>query len=148
MITPKQKSELIQFFQKKPVTAIYLYGSVAKDKNDQLSDYDLGMLFSDKLSSEKRFDLRLRFFSEIAKILKLPEDKIDIVDLNEAPVLLQFNIISGILIYSSNEEQRVVFETYVMGRYNDEHYYYDRYIRETLEKIKKGVYFDRSISYS
>lgn len=136
-------------FRSLPIDVVYLYGSRSDGKNDQLSDYDFGILFSEGLSDKKRFDLRLQLFGDIAKVINnVYEDNIDVVDLDKVPVLLQFNIISGKAIYCRNGERRIIFETYVMARYNDEHYYYDRYLLETLEKVKKGIYFDRPISYS
>ena len=135
-------------FRKLPVDIVYLYGSYASGKKDFLSDYDIGILFSEKLTEKKRFDLRLRLFGEIAKRLSVTEDLIDIVDLAEVSLLLQFNVICGKVVYKHHEERRIAFETYIMSRYHDEHYYYDRYLKETIEKIEKGVYFDRRISYS
>lgn len=134
--------------KKLPIEVVYLYGSVAHNKNDRLSDYDFGFLFSDKLNSDERFKLRLRLFDEIARRLKTETDFIDAVDLREVPSLLQFNAISGKLIYQKSEKVKVMFETYVMARYHDEHYYYEKYLFDTLDKIEKGVYFDRRISYA
>lgn len=134
-------------FRNLPIDVVYLYGSQAQGKSDQFSDYDFGILFKREVSSKKRFGLRLALFPKIAKKIGVNEDKIDVVDLKEAPVLLQFNIIFGKVIYCQNEERRVDFETYVMGRYHDEHYYLDRYFKETILKIEKGEYFERRISY-
>lgn len=139
---------LKSLFKKLPIEVVYLYGSVVSGKNDKFSDYDFGFLFSDKFNSDERFKLRLRLYNEIARILKTETDYIDVVDLQEVSSLLQFNAISGKLIYRKSEKVKVVFETYAMARYHDEHYYYEKYLFETLEKIAKGVYFDRRIPYA
>lgn len=139
---------LQSIFKKLPIDVVYLYGSVSRGQDDRLSDYDIGVLFEENLSPKKRFDLRLQLFGDIAKALGITEDNTDVVDLAEVLLLLQFNVISGRLIYCKNENRRIQFETYVMARYHDEHYYYDRYLEETLEKIRKGVYFDRKLSYA
>lgn len=131
-----------------PIEAVYLYGSRSSERFDLLSDHDFGLVFSDKITSNRRFDLRLSLFGDIAAKLNVAEDSVDVVDLKSASALLQFNAISGSLLYCRDEEKRVVFETYVMSRYHDEHYYYDRYLEEMLHKIKKGVYFDRRLPYS
>jgi len=138
----------ISLFTRLPIEVVYLYGSAAEGTSDQLSDYDFGILFSKRLGAKRRFDLRLKLFSDIARRLNVSQDDIDVVDLKEVPVLLQFNIISGKTIYCRNQEERIIFETYIMSRYHDEHYYYDRYLKETLEKVEKGVYFDRQIPYT
>lgn len=146
MATISQKLKLL--FKNLPIDVVYLYGSQANKQRDQFSDYDLGVLFKLGLDKKERFNLRLKLFSQIAKGLKVTEDKLDVVDLQAVPLLLQFNAISGKIVYCSNQDRRISFETYVMARYHDEHYYLDRYFEQTLEKIKKGVYFDRPIPYS
>lgn len=141
-------NKLLPLFIKLPIDVVYLYGSRSFGNNDSLSDYDFGVLFDDKLLPSKRFDLQLKLFSDIADRLKVESDMIDVVDLKNAPVLLCFNILSGKIIYSKNNLRRITFETYVIGKYHDERYYYDRYLKETLSKIRKGVYFERNILYS
>ncbi len=139
--------KLNKFFEKLPVDLVYLYGSRANGHSDISSDYDIGVLFNKTLSSKQRFDLRLELFSKIANILEVDEEAIDVVDLEDVSILLQFNVVSGKLIYCKNNDRKISYESFVMGRYADEHYYLDRYLIETLEKIKKGVYFERKLSY-
>lgn len=134
-------------FAKLPVDLVYLYGSVAFGKNDKLSDIDFGFLFSRQMPEKKRFELRLKLFGIIAKKFGLNEDEIDVVDLLDVSILLQFNAISGKLIYCVDDNKRVDFESYVMSRYHDEHYYLDRYLSETINKLKKRNYFERTITY-
>lgn len=139
---------VIPIFQKLSVEVVYLYGSVTRGQSDHLSDYDFGILFSKKLSSKKSFALRLKLFSLLAKNLGVYEDKIDVVDLQTVPTLLQFNAISGKIIYLANQESKVEFETSVMGKYHDEQYYLDQYLFQTIKKLEKGVYFERRLLYA
>lgn len=141
-------TSLSRLFKKLPIDAVYLYGSRSEGKEDTLSDYDFGLLFEESLSSDERYQLRLNLFCEIASCLKVSDEEIDVVDLMEVPTILQFNIISGKLIYCRNEEKKIFFEAEAMGKFNDEHYYFDRDFVETMAKIKKGVYFERQISYA
>ena len=144
----KLSLQLKPLFEREPIEIAYLYGSVMAGENDKLSDYDFGILFSERLSQKMRFELRLQLFGELGKKIGVYEENIDVVDLEKVPVLLQFNVISGRTIFCRNDDKRVEFETYVMSRYHDQHYYLDRYIDETIRKIEKGVYFDRQISYT
>lgn len=146
-MTTDKIGKLNKFFEKLPIDLVYLYGSRVNGHSDASSDYDIGIVFDENLSSNQRFDLRLGLFSKIANILDIDEEGIDVVDLEEVPILLQFNVISGKLIYCKDNDRKISFESFVMGRYADEHYYLDRYLIETLEKIKKGVYFERKLSY-
>lgn len=139
---------LKSIFIKIPIDVVYLYGSHATSQNDSLSDYDFGILFSENLSGKKRFEERLSLFGTIANALEKNEDEIDAVDLMEVPLLLQFNVICGKTIYIKDEKRRISFESYIMARYHDEHYYLDRSLFETLAKIRKGVYFERPIPYA
>ena len=140
--------KLLCLFKSLAIDAVYLYGSRAEGLDDTLSDYDFGLLFDESLNSDERYQLRLSLFCEIASCLNVSDEEIDVVDLVEVPTILQFNIISGKLIYCRNEEKKVLLESKVMGKFNDEHYYFDRDLAETMEKIKKGVYFERQISYA
>lgn len=135
-------------FKKMPIEVVYLYGSVARGQEDALSDYDFGILFSQKIPSDQRFDLRLKLFGLLAQNLGVDENKVDVVDLQNASALLQFNAISGKVIYVKSQERRVEFEPYVMAKYHDEHYYLDQYLSQTIAKIEKGDYFERRLSYS
>jgi len=146
-MTKTEILKLKRLFKNLPIEAVYLYGSQAKGESDRLSDYDFGFIFWEKLSKTERFDLRLKLFGELAKRLKVSEDKVDVVDLKEVPLLLQFNAISGRLLYCRHQAKRVSFESYVLERICYEHYYLDRYFRETLAKIEKGDYFERRIAY-
>lgn len=140
-------SSLKSLFLNFPIDVVYLYGPRSEGRSDRLSDFDFGILFTKALSSKKRFSLQFELFGKIGRKLRVGEDKIDIVDLQKAPLLLQFSAISGKIIYCKNEERRVGFETYVMARYHDEHYYYDRDLLEVMGKIRRGDYFERQISY-
>ena len=136
-----------KLYKKLPIDSVYLYGSVAYGKSDKFSDYDFAILFSNQLTKKKRFELKLKLFALIAKELGENEDNIDVVDLLDVPTLLQFNAISGKLIHCKDEIRRVEFESYVMSRYHDEHYYLDKYLLGTISKLKKGEYFERNISF-
>ncbi|MBI4067337.1 nucleotidyltransferase domain-containing protein [Candidatus Gottesmanbacteria bacterium] len=148
MLKTLQKNKIRKFAKTRPIELIYLYGSQATNQSDLLSDYDFGILFNKSLASKNRFDLRLKLFTDIAKIINVSSDNIDVVDLAEVPLLLQFNIISGRLLYERNQESKVAFETFVMSRYHDNHHLYDKYLVDTLTKIREGVYFGRQISHS
>jgi len=148
MLTPVQRNKIIAFAQTHPIELIYLYGSQTTNRRDTLSDFDFAILFEARLSTQDRFDLRLELFPKLAKMINVLEDAIDVVDGTEVPVLLQFNIISGQLLYARNQDIKVSFEATVMSKYHDMHYIYDTYVKDTLNKIKKGVYLERQIPYA
>ncbi len=86
-----------------------------------------------KLSKKDRFDLELKMISEIAILIK--KNKIDLIILNEAPLLLAFNIVKSGIILKSNETEMIKFETKILSMYMDEKYYIKRHAEETLKRI-------------
>lgn len=141
MITQGQLQLLKKFFQKEPVTAVYLFGSRLKREQGPLSDLDFAILFSMNTNSTARFNKKIKYFSILAQIFSLPEDRIDIVDLNKADFPIAFSSIGGKLIYEKNKMERVNFEVETMARMATDFYFIDRDYKLMIDRIKKGRYF-------
>ncbi len=128
------EKELTEYFSSKDsVILAYLFGSTVRGDTGRLSDVDIGILLDEKLSKEDCFDLELKLISEIAILIK--KNKIDLVVLNEVPLLLAHNIIKNGIILKSDEAERVKFETKILSMYIDEKYYIKRHTEETLKRI-------------
>ncbi len=67
---------------------VILFGSQSKGYSNPGSDFDIGVVGSKVLTFEDKNTL----IAEIAKEFSFPEDKIDLVDLNEASPLLQMEV--------------------------------------------------------
>ena len=133
------EKELTEYFSSKDsIILAYLFGSTVRGDTGRLSDVDIGVLLDEKLSKKDRFDLELKLMGEIAALIK--KNKIDLVVLNEAPLLLAYNIIKNGIILKSSETERVKFETKLLSMYMDEKYYIKRHTEETLKRIA-GVGF-------
>ena len=134
-MTPYEK-ELIEFFSSKDsVILAYLFGSTVRGDAGRLSDIDIGILVNENLSKKDRFDLELKLMGEIAVLIN--KNKIDLIVLNEAPLLLAYNIIKDGIILKSSETERVRFETKILSMYLDEKYYIKRHTEETLKMISE-----------
>ena len=128
------QNELIEYFSSKDsIILAYLFGSTVRGDTGKLSDVDIGVMLDDKLSKKDRFDMELELISEISILIK--KNKIDLIVLNEAPLLLSHNIIKNGIILKSNEIERVKFETKILSMYMDEKYYINRHTQETLKRI-------------
>ncbi|MCZ7356816.1 MAG: nucleotidyltransferase domain-containing protein [Candidatus Methanoperedens sp.] len=128
------EKELTEYFSSKDsIKLAYLFGSTVRGDTGRLSDVDIGVLLDEKLSKKDRFDLELKLISEIAVLIK--KNKIDLVVLNDAPLLLAHNIIKDGIILKSNEIDRVKFETKILSMYMDQKYYINRHTEETLKRI-------------
>ncbi|HEY9246935.1 MAG TPA: nucleotidyltransferase domain-containing protein [Candidatus Methanoperedens sp.] len=131
------EKELTEYFSSKDsIILAYLFGSTVRGDTGRLSDIDIGVLLDEKISKKDRFELELKLISEIATLIK--KNKIDLVVLNEAPLLLSYNIIKNGIILKSSEMERVNFETKILSMYMDEKYYIKRHTEETLKKIAEA----------
>ena len=128
------EKELSEYFSSKDsVILAYLFGSTVRGNSGRLSDVDIGVMLDGKLSKKDSFDLELKLMGEIAILIK--KNKIDLIVLSEAPLLLAYNIIKSGIILKSDETERVKFETKILSMYLDEKYYIKRHTEETLKRI-------------
>jgi uncharacterized protein YutE (UPF0331/DUF86 family)/predicted nucleotidyltransferase len=100
-----------------PVRLAYLFGSEAQRQTTPLSDLDVAVYLDEPDLAQRRghyFSLLL----ELAQVIG--NGDVDLVFLNDAPSLFAYQIIIGQLLYSTDEEQRVAFETGVLREYFDE----------------------------
>src|SRR3972149_11435716 len=132
-MTPYEKELTEYFISKDSVILAYLFGSTVRGDAGRLSDVDIGVLMDENLSKIDRFDLELKLMGEIAILIR--KNKIDLIILNEAPLLLAYNIIKSGIILKSDETKRVKFETKILSMYLDEKYYIKRHTEETLKRI-------------
>ena len=138
MLTPEQKKQIRAYFQTQPVELVYLFGSQTTKQTTPLSDYDFGILFQQNIDKSKSFDLKLEYMGQLAKILRT--DKVDVVDLNQAPLTLLYSTIAPRYdIYVKSEDKRIDFEHKILSQYLDRLYYIRRHSLISLATIaKKG----------
>ncbi len=133
-----QFEQLAKYFEKRGDIAVaYLFGSQAQGKGSPLSDLDIGILFNDRVSPEDYFQARLHLIRELSGLLQ--SNNIDVVVLNQAPVLLSYNIIAARkILFESDQTARIGFETGVIDRYLDAQRF--RQIRREYlkEQIQRG----------
>jgi uncharacterized protein len=92
----------------------YLFGSHARGTAGPLSDVDLAVYL------DNRFDLfsaRLHLLEELSRQLK--GQPCDLVVLNNAPLVLQYEIIRDGRVMKDDKRKRVQFETDVLRKYLD-----------------------------
>jgi predicted nucleotidyltransferase len=129
--------KLTEFFSGEAcVVVAYLFGSTAREEANCLSDIDIAVLLDDSLTGKEAFDLQLRLIVDLGDLLKTKN--VDLVVLNDSPLLLSFNIIRDGIILKSDERKRVGFEIRIMSRYYDEQYYIERHMKRTIERMSKG----------
>jgi len=121
--------------RREPVRLAYLFGSYAWGEPDEESDVDIAVLADAKLSHDARWALRLRLIGACAEALRVPSDKLDVVVLQDVPVLLRSNVILGIPVFQRSRSERVLFELRTEQEWDDERYYLERENAITRERI-------------
>jgi predicted nucleotidyltransferase len=105
----------------KPVSLVYLFGSHARGTADAESDIDVAILADPHLLKSERVQLRLDLLASLEHALSVPMEAIDVVVLQDVPVLLRYNVIrSGKVLLQRAAATRAAFEYEVEGLYDDE----------------------------
>lgn len=120
------------------IIAVFLFGSVAQDKAHRQSDLDVAVLFEQPLDPQQLFERLLLIGTLLESRLSVA---IDLIALNSAPLLLQFQILQhGQLIVENDRTQRCLFQMRSMSRYYDAKPYLDHLREQTIRRIQeKGL---------
>jgi len=95
---PDELQSWKDFFQSRvEIAAVYLFGSHGTEFEHPQSDIDLGVVFTRSVSLSEELEL------DAALSLHVSHDRIDLVNLNRAPIALQFRSLQeGILVYEGD----------------------------------------------
>lgn len=105
-------------FKKLNIKLAYLFGSRAKGLSAEKSDFDIAVLF-EKNPSDPLALKETALLSQ--KLTKFFPAKIDIVSLNNAPLLLKYEVVAhGQPLYCEDEAERINFEVLIIKEYIDE----------------------------
>ncbi|MBM3700796.1 MAG: nucleotidyltransferase domain-containing protein [Actinobacteria bacterium] len=116
-IIPELKS---YFIKRKEIIFAYIFGSLVQKTANKLSDIDIAILINEEDVDEK--DYRYGYQAEILTDLmqELKTDKVDLVILNSAGILIKHRVIYfGKLIYCTDEKERVKFQVETVNKYMD-----------------------------
>lgn len=137
----KKLQKLKKYLEKqKSVRFAYLFGSHATGKTTQLSDVDIAVYLEEK-DSKKRFDIRLKLITDICSILGT--DDVDVVVVNDSPILLNFEIIKdGKVLINKDDDARIEFEFRTMQNYLDRIYYVRRRLHAFADTVSRGGFLE------
>lgn len=115
---PLDVEALVAYLNWQPdVVAVYLFGSVARERVGPRSDVDVAVLLRDGLSSEEMFEQRLQLLGDLGSF---SDREVDVVVLNTAPLLLQQQVLKyGRVIYERDSLARIRFEVRARKLYFD-----------------------------
>jgi predicted nucleotidyltransferase len=120
------------------IVAVYLFGSFGTEFQNAFSDLDLGVIFH----PERLPDLRRELSIEAELSLLLGTDRIDMVNLNRAPVQLRFKAVSkGTLLFEADAKALAGFLENTYRIYGDYQVDLEAYYRE-YRKALRETYLD------
>lgn len=122
-----------EFFQTRfEIAAVYLFGSFGTEFEHLQSDIDLGVVFTRPVSLSEELEL------DGALSLYIGHDRIDLVNLNRAPIALQFRALQeGILIYEGDYVKHSDFIECVIKTYPDYAVKYATFARDYELALKE-----------
>jgi len=126
-----------EIWEKFDISIAYLFGSRAKGTAAGESDFDVAVLFKKK-PVDPLAHREIAFLTvELCKILSA---KIDIISLNNASLLLKYEVVAhGQLLYCENEDERICFEVSVIKEYIDEEPLRRLYTHSLYKKVLQGT---------
>ncbi|WP_054937530.1 type VII toxin-antitoxin system MntA family adenylyltransferase antitoxin [Moorella stamsii] len=115
------------------VVAAYLFGSYARGTGRERSDIDVAVLFVGSEDKLQRFDRRLEIIIDLERVTG---KKVDVIDIQAAPLLLQHQILKdGILLVDKNPRYRVAFEVWSRRTYFDLQSFLERRNKKIIAKV-------------
>ncbi len=136
-MTDKRIEAASRFFAEDDrVVLAYVFGSVPRGRAGPLSDIDFAVLLRRGCDV---FDARLKLMEALAASLKT--DGVDLVALNDAPLLLRYEVVRDGTLLKDEPSARVAFETAVLREYLDTAFLRDVQRRFVKEQAAAGGYF-------
>lgn len=124
-------------FKQFNIKLAYLFGSRSKGTSVSESDFDIAVLFNERVD----FFLSLKRLSELSlELAKFLPSHVDVISLNDASLLLKYEVIANnTLLYSDNEQKRIKYEVVIIKEYFDEEYTRRIYNNALYERIEQGA---------
>ncbi len=115
----KDINRIIRYFKSRDeVSALYLFGSAARDRVTNDSDIDIAVLINEKFLKRKSFDHLINNYYNVSPSFSLRS--VDIVILNSASPYLKHHILkTGEILFDRNRKLRVAFTTRTIIEYID-----------------------------
>jgi len=120
---------LIKYFQTNDdILAVWLIGSYGTEYQTEKSDIDFSILFNKDISIIDE----MKISCNISDIIGY--ENVDTVDLNKAPITLQFKTIKeGKSLYEANFIKTSDYIEHVINRYREEKYYIESFRKDYYE---------------
>jgi uncharacterized protein len=112
------QESLFKVLARFPIQFAYLFGSHAAGRAHARSDVDIAIYPKEGLTRLQAYRLRMKVMEAVMD--DLHENRVDVIDLREAPLPLRFRAIQpSCVLFSRNETERVRFEVATRSEYFD-----------------------------
>ena len=119
------------------IQAAYLFGSTATGRVRPDSDIDIAVLLTRAPDAKRALDYRLKLMTDLGAAFHRPD--VDVVVLNEAPLLLAHRVLStGTLVFARSAAARVRFQVRIAAMYADLVPMYETRIRYLKKHVRQG----------
>jgi len=125
---------LSELFNKLPqVQTVFLFGSYGTEYQTPLSDVDFAIMFSENISMAEEAALLNKLS------IAMDTDRVDLVNLNKAPLTLQFTAIAeGKIIYEQDYIATCDFVEKVIKHYHDYAITLNKFYRDYDQSFKEA----------
>jgi predicted nucleotidyltransferase len=121
-----------------PIVTAYLFGSRARGDFSSISDYDFAVQLDEKFPKHKHIDIKLALIGDLCSFLK--SDDVDVVILNEAPLLLKHRVIKDRkILFCRSQLKRIRYETSILIQYLDEKDYEVSFAKGIFQSILEAA---------
>ncbi len=122
--------------EKKPIIAIYLFGSYAKGKEKAKSDIDLAFVFDERFYKEDPFRALQEAELLGTEIGKMMHKAVDVVILNGSSLsFAYYTVRNGLCLYESSTVNRILYEVALDNKYQD----FMPFIKDLREAKRKAL---------
>ncbi|GAB4578344.1 MAG: hypothetical protein Fur0022_10790 [Anaerolineales bacterium] len=137
MSAPKvDLDQIVTHLSKQPdVVAAYLFGSVAREQANTMSDVDIAILFQQGLDEETALERQLAI---LLALETMADREVQVTVLNRVAPFFAFQVIKeGKRLYERDKAERVEFEVRVMKDYFDVQPMLEFQNRALIQRIKE-----------
>ena len=138
MDADSDRERIIRYFKdRKEVSALYLFGSLAKEREKPESDIDIAVLVDESKLKKKDFAiLKKQYYAASPTFSPRP---VDIVVLNTAPPFLKHQILrTGRILFDRNRKLRVRFTARAIMEYLDFKPYQDIMLKAVADRFRRA----------
>ncbi|NLI13311.1 MAG: nucleotidyltransferase domain-containing protein [Peptococcaceae bacterium] len=135
IIKQLQKAPEVLQPYKQEVVALFLFGSVHRHELTPLSDIDLAVLYHSHLDKHRMLAIHTQLYGDLSQLIQT--DDFDLVNLNIAPLTIQFSVIEDKTILVLHHPQALVnFQARVMSAYQDFYPILQEYYQSRLKLLE------------